>query len=345
MAPPPPSPGQPPEMNPADIIALLWKRYAAGVTPIVIVILLMGVGAWTSVYTVATEGEAVVKRFGRVARVAEPGLNFKLPFFIETATFVPTERVLKEEFGFRTVEPGQRTTYTKTAQDLEVSLMLTGDLNVIDVEWVVQYQIADPVKFLHSVRAPVETLRDIAEATMRQIVGNRVASDVLTIGRTQIAVEMKEGLTRSLDAYDIGIAITSIELQDVLPPERVKPAFDDVNAAQQERERLINEAERSRNQVLARAEGEALQLVAQAEGYAAERVNTARGQAERYLALLEAYEAAPQVTRQRMFLEAIDDVLPAVGQIYVIEPGQTGPLPLLNLGNGQPANATKGGSR
>ncbi|WP_428386270.1 FtsH protease activity modulator HflK [Mucisphaera sp.] len=336
--------GNQPDIDPAEVLQLLWKRYGAGFTPIFILIVLVGVGIWTSIYTVATEGRAVVKRFGEVSRVADPGLNFKLPFFIETATFVPTERVQKEEFGFTTTNIGQRSSFEKTAADLDVSLMLTGDLNVIDVEWVVQYRITDPVKYLHSVRAPVETLRDISEAAMRRIVGNRIGADALTVGRVSIANRMQEDLSTALEAYDIGLTITAVELQDVLPPERVKPAFDDVNAAQQERERSINEAERSRNQILARAEGEAQQLIAQAEGYKAERVNVARGETDRYLALLEAYQSNPQVTRQRMYLEMIDRVLPEVGKIFVIESGQAGPLPLLNL-NPEAGNPVTGGAR
>lgn len=332
------------DLTPAEILNLLWKRYMAKVTPVVLVLLIAGVGVWSSIYTVSTEGKAVVKRFGEVVRVAEPGLNFKLPFMIETATFVETERVLKEEFGFRTLPAESESRglfssasysgssrYAKSEADREQSLMLTGDLNVIDVEWVVQYRVSDPSLYLHSVREPEETLRDIAEAVTRRIVGNRLASDVLTQGRREIAVLLKDELSASLESYNIGLSITEVQLQDILPPETVKPAFDDVNAAQQEREQLINEAERQQNQVLARAEGEALQTVAEAEGYAAERVNTAQGEADRYLALLEAYQLAPEVTRQRMYLEAIDDVLPKVGRVLIVEPGQMGPLPLLNL--------------
>ncbi|MEQ9455576.1 MAG: FtsH protease activity modulator HflK [Phycisphaeraceae bacterium] len=323
--------GGPPEIDPAEVLALLWNRYAAGVVPIVIVVLIVLGGIWSSIYTVEPEGRAVVKRFGQVVRVADPGLNFKLPFGVETATFVQTERVQKEEFGFSTQQAGQQSRFNKTDSDRAVSVMLTGDLNVIDVEWVVQYRISDPVKYLHAVRSPVETLRDLSEAMMRRIVGNRLASDALTVGRVSIANRMREELSQSLSGYDIGLTITAVELQDVLPPERVKPSFDDVNAAQQERERLINEAERQRNQVIARAKGEALQLVAEAEGYQAERVNAATGEADRFVALLEAYEKAPDVTRRRMYLEMIDEVLPTVGRVFVMEGGQSGPLPLLNL--------------
>jgi membrane protease subunit HflK len=209
---------------------------------------------------------------------------------------VPTERVQKEEFGFTTVEGGQTSRFRKTDEDRAVSIMLTGDLNVIDVEWVVQYRISDPVKYLHSVACPVETLRDLSESVMRRIVGNRLASDALTVGRVSIANRVREDLSEAMASYDIGLSITAVELQDVLPPERVKPSFDDVNAAQQERERLINEAERQRNQVIARARGEALQLVAEAEGLCGGACERGDGRGGSFPSLLGAYLESPEVT-------------------------------------------------
>ena len=274
----------------------------------------------------------MIKRFGRVVAQREPGLHFKLPFGIDTAQMVPTARVLKQEFGFRTVGIDGRANYRKDQQHRDESLMLTGDLKVIDVEWVVQYRVSDPDKFLHQVREPEETLRDISESVMRRIVGNSLGSDVLTEKRVEVATTSRIELQKAMDYFDLGIQISTIELQDVTPPGPVKPAFNEVNQAEQERERYINEAEKRRNQVIPRAEGEARQVIAEAQGYAAKRVNDAKGEAERFTAVYEAYRKAPEVTRQRMYLEMIDKVLPQAGRIFIMDENQTAPLPLLNLG-------------
>jgi membrane protease subunit HflK len=300
--------------------------------PILVILALLALGAWSSVYTVQPEGEAVVKRFGRVVSIRQPGLHFKLPFGIDRAYFVPTARVLKEEFGFRTVAAGaQRDSYQKSRAQQDESLMLTGDLKVIDVEWVVQYRIRDADKFLHRVRDPIATIRDINEAVMRRIVGNNLGSDVLTEKRVEVSAQAKVELQEILDSFGMGVQIGTIELQDVTPPELVKPAFNEVNQAEQERERLINEAEKRRNQEVPRAEGQAKQIVAEAQGYASERVNRARGETERFDAILAEYRNAPEVTRRRLFLEMIDDVLPSLGRVLVVEEGAASPIPLLNM--------------
>jgi modulator of FtsH protease HflK len=244
---------------------------------------------------------------------------------------VPTARVLKEEFGFRSVGTDARTQYRKDRMHRVESLMLTGDLKVIDVEWVVQYRISDPDRFLHRARDPRGTLRDNSEAVMRRIVGNSLGSDVLTEKRVQVSTAARIELQELLNSFDLGVQITTIELQDVTPPELVKPAFNEVNQAEQERERLINEAEKRRNQVIPRAEGEARQIVAEAEGYRAERVNRARGEAGRFTSILTEYRQAPDITRRRLYLEMIDNVLPRAGQIYIMQEGHTPPVPLLNL--------------
>ncbi|HVS10457.1 MAG TPA: FtsH protease activity modulator HflK [Planctomycetota bacterium] len=315
----------------ASQLANLDLKGLGPIAPLAVLALLLIAGLWSSIYTVQPEGEAVVKRFGRVVAIREPGLHFKLPFGIDRAIFVPTARVLKEEFGFRTVDAGQRSSYQKSRAHQDESLMLTGDLKVIDVEWVVQYRIADPDRFLHQVRNPSATIRDISEAVMRRIVGNSLGSDVLTEKRVQVATQARVELQEVLDSFGIGVAIGTIELQDVTPPELVKPAFNEVNQAEQERERLINEAEKRRNQVMPRAEGQAKQIIAEAEGYAAERVNRARGEAERFGAILAEYRNAPAVTRQRLFLETIDRVFPRLGRVLVVEEGVAAPIPLLHM--------------
>jgi modulator of FtsH protease HflK len=288
-------------------------------------------GVWTSYYTVQPEEQAVVKRFGKVVSIRDPGLHFKIPFGVDRAYLVPTARVLKEEFGFRTLDLGERTTYQKDEGVSDESLMLTGDLKVIDVEWVVQFRVTDPNKYLHRARDPRRTLRDVSEAVMRRIVGNSLGSAVLTEKRVEVATRSRDELQAAMREFDLGIDISTVELQDVTPPDPVKPAFNEVNQAEQERERLINEAEKRRNQVIPRAEGQAKQVVAEAQGYALERVNRARGEADRFSAILAEYRSVPEVTRRRLFLEMIDEVLPRLGRIVVMEPGQASPLPLLNL--------------
>ncbi len=289
------------------------------------------IGLLTSFYTVQPEERAVVKRFGAVIAISDPGLRFKLPFWIDRVQRVATERVLKEEFGFRTEGVrGSRTRYSEKAFEDE-SLMLTGDLNIIDLEWVVQYRISDPVKFLYRIREPVRTLRDVSESVMRRVVGNRLGAEVLTVARVDMQQQSRAEIQAALDGYDSGIHIITVELQDVVPPTRVRPAFNEVNEARQERERTINEAQKKVNQEIPRVEGEALRKIAEANGYATERINRAEGESSRFSAVLEEYRQAPAVTRTRLYLEALSEVLPRVGRILVVQEDQVGPLPLLRL--------------
>lgn len=291
--------------------------------------------AWaglSSAYTVQPEQRGVVKRFGAVVYQTDPGLHFKLPFGIDSVQLVPTERVLKEEFGFRTTQQSATLTRYETAGLDEESLTLSGDLNIIRVEWVVQYRIADAIRWLYRVRDPERTLRDVSEAVMRQIVGNRLGSEVLTIGRVEIAAQARDQMQEIMDGYESGVTIITVELQDVLPTARVQPAFNEVNISRQERERAINEAEKRKNQIIPKVRGQANQVVAEAEGYAAERVNRARGEVARFSAILSEYRQYPEVTRRRLFLETIGTVLPRAGQTLVVQDGQTDPLPLLDVG-------------
>jgi membrane protease subunit HflK len=288
-------------------------------------------GLFSSVYTVQPEERAVVKRFGAVIGISDPGLHFKLPWGIDEVQRVATERVLKQEFGFRTEgQRGERTVYSHKAFEDE-SLMLTGDLNIIDLQWVVQYRINDPMKFLYHMRETTRTLRDISESVMRRVVGNRLGSDVLTVGRVEIQMQVQEGIQAIMDLYDAGTHIITVELQDVVPPPAVQPAFNEVNEARQERERMINEAQKQANQQIPRTRGEALRLIAEAEGYATERVNRAQGESARFSAVLKEYRQAPTVTRSRLYLETLHDVLPKVGRVLVVQDKQLGPLPLMNL--------------
>jgi modulator of FtsH protease HflK len=301
-----------------------------------LIALLLLWGIMSTYYTVQPEERAVVKRFGKVIKIADPGLHFKIPFGVDHVQFVATERVLKQEFGFRTVGADGRTQYSQR-EFPEESLMLSGDLNIIDAEWVVQYRIADPMKFLYSMREPTGTLRDISESVMRRVVGNRLGSEVLTIARVEISNTARDEIQAAMNQYDNGIHVVTVELQDVVPPKAVQPAFNEVNEARQERERMINEATKQANQQIPRARGQANRVIAEAEGYATERVNGALGETARFRSILAEYRGAPDVTRSRMYLETIDQVLPKIGAVVVTQKGQVPPLPLLNLRDAQPA--------
>lgn len=293
------------------------------------------VAVWTALstfYTVQPEERAVVKRFGQVIGITDPGLHFKIPFGVDQVQLVATERVLKQEFGFRTAGVSAEGPSRYTGRSLpDESLMLTGDLNIIDVSWVVQYRIADPIKYLYAMREPERTLRDISESVMRRVVGNRVGSEVLTVARVEIATGARDEIQQAMARYDNGIQIITVELQDVVPPERVQPAFNEVNESRQERERTINEANKQVNQAVPRARGEAQRIIAEAEGYASERVNRAHGETARFNAVLAEYRQVPAVTRTRLYLEALHEALPKVGSVLVVQDGQTAPLPLLDL--------------
>jgi membrane protease subunit HflK len=290
--------------------------------------------ATSSFYTVQPDERAVVKRFGRVIGIAEPGWHARLPFGIDAVQVVATSRVLKQEFGFRSDQPERNRTQFQGGFPDE-SLMLTGDLNIIQVEWVVQYRIDDPVKYLYGMRDATKTLRDLSESVMRRIVGNRIGSDVLTVGRIEIASSARDEIQDAMQRYDNGIKVITVQLQDVVPPTRVKPAFNEVNEARQQLERMVNDATKQANEAIPKAEGTAKRTVAEAEGYATERVNRARGDVAAFNAVLAEYKRAPEVTRTRLYLEALDKVLPKIGSVVVVQDGQTNPLPLLNLRDAQ----------
>jgi membrane protease subunit HflK len=289
--------------------------------------------AFGTVFQIEPEEEGVILRFGEFNRTVEPGLHFKLPPPIEEVWKVPTQRQLKEEFGFRTVEANVRTEYARSSLDGE-KLMLTGDLNVAVVEWIAQYRVKDPYKFLFKVRNVRSTFRDINEAVMRQIIGDRSVTEVLTIGRQEIEVEAQRLLQELCDEYEMGIQVEQVVLQNVTPPDTVKPSFDEVNQAQQERERLVNEAKTAFNKVIPAATGQAEETVAQARGYAIQRTNKAEGDASRFSALRIAYEKAPVVTRKRLYLEAMAEVLPKAQKKVLISEQASGVLPLLQLEGG-----------
>ncbi|MHC4872038.1 MAG: FtsH protease activity modulator HflK [Planctomycetota bacterium] len=301
---------------------------------------------WTAWFTVEPEETGIVQRFGRVTRTVGPGLHFKFPFGVERVRRLPTARVLKEEFGFRTVAsiPGDKTQYDASGSYKSESLMLTGDLNVIDVQWIVQYRIEDPIRYLFHVRNTTKTIRDIAEAIMRRAVGNRLGSDVLTTGRVELAAEAKSEIQDVLNDYDCGVHLVTVELQDVTPPDRVKPAFNEVNESRQDKERTINNAQEQANREIPKAGGVAMQRISEAEGYALERVNRAKGEANRFEAILGEYKGAPQVTRRRLYLEAMTGFLADIKGLYIVDQDQKAMVPWLPLKSAE-SSSTAGRTR
>jgi modulator of FtsH protease HflK len=301
--------------------SLVGKIAAAGV------IFLVVSSMW---FTIDPEEAGIVVRYGRFDRQVDSGLHLKFPYPIEEVRKVPVERQLKEEFGFRTNEAGIKSTYHHD-QFVDESLMLTGDLNAAVVEWTAQFRVRDPYKYLFRVRNVRKTFRDMNETVMREVVGDRSVNEVLTIGRQEIAEMVERRLQALCDQYDNGIKVEQIVLQDVNPPDQVKASFNEVNQAQQEREKLINQARSEYNQVIPRARGEALQVKEQAEGFAADRVNRARGDAELFTQVHAAYKRAPEVTKRRLYLETMAEIYPSVKRKVVVDEKVKGLLPLLSL--------------
>ncbi len=285
----------------------------------------------TSYYQVEPHEVAVVQRLGRFVATSDPGPHLKIPFGIDRVTKVPVQSQLKLEFGFPPTRPDDRGDVTD-AEARDEATMLTGDLNVAMVEWIVQYRIRDPKAWLFHVRSPQKTLRDMSEAAMRQVVGDHSVDEVITIGREAIALLAKEELQRLCDKYGIGVELQQVVLQNVNPPDPVKPAFNEVNQAIQEKERAVNEAWADYNKAVPRAKGEAEQAVRSAEGYALERVNNAQGDAKRFEAVYEEYRKAPAVTRKRIYLETMGTLVPKVGRKLIVDEQAKGILPLLPLG-------------
>ena len=295
---------------------------------VVIVLILL----FSSIYQISPEEIGVILRFGKFVRTTDPGLHFKLPLWIESLTKVPVQRQLKMEFGFRTTKPGIRTEYGVTPDTVKESVMLTGDLNVGVVEWIVQYKIKNPYNYLFKIRDATSTFRYMNEAVVRKVVGDNSVDEVITIGRARIALEAKEELQNLCDLYEIGIDVNQLIFQDVNPPDPVKPAFNEVNESLQEKERKINEAWSEYNQLIPKSKGEAEQTIRAAEGYAMERVNNSKGDASRFRAIYREYARAPLVTRKRLYLEAINDILPKINKKIIFDEKQKNIVPLLNLG-------------
>jgi len=303
-----------------------------GLVKIVIIGIAVLIVLATSFYQIGPEEMGVILRFGKFVRTSDPGLHLRLPLGIEQLRKVPIQRQLKLEFGFRTTEPGIRTEYRVTPESKREARMLTGDLNIVDAEWIVQYKIQDPYNYLFKLRDVQATFRYMNEAVVRKIIGDSSVDEVITVGRARIATEAKEELQKLCDLYEIGIEVNQLLLQNVDPPEPVQPSFNEVNQSQQEKERKINEAWSEYNQEIPKAEGVAEQTIRSAEGYATERVNNAQGDAQRFRQVYREYVRAPLVTRKRLYLEAITEIIPKIDRKVIFDESQKNILPLLNLG-------------
>jgi membrane protease subunit HflK len=318
--------------RPEDIIDLGKNKFGdfGKFIPWITIALLILFGLKGFLYTIGPEEVGVIQRFGKYVRLSSPGLHAKLPFGIEKVTPVKVKRVFKEEFGVRTLRPGVRTQYSPRSY-LDESLMLTGDLNILDVRWIVQFRIKDPIELLFNIRNPVDNLRDVAEAVMRRFVGDYRVDEVLTIEREEIDDLVQQEMQALLDKYGSGIQIVTVKLLDVNPPDKVKPAFNEVNEAKQEREQMINQAWEAYNKAIPKAKGEAERTIREAEGYSLDKINRAKGDAERFLSVLAEYKKAPEITKKRLYLETLREVLPKAKEKYIIDPKQTSILPLLDI--------------
>jgi len=309
------------------------------------VLVLLGVAMLlTTFYTVEADEVAVVQRFGKYVRREDPGLRTKLPFGVETVRKVKVQRVFKAEFGFRTEDPGVRTRFSQRSF-LEESLMLTGDLNVAEVAWIVQYRIIDPMKYLFGNRNPTLALNDVAQIVMRSVVGDHTVTEVLTERRVEIAHQVQVKMQELLNLYETGLRVETVQMQSVTPPsDEVKRAFNEVNEAQQEQSRKTNEAVQAFNQEVPRERGEADRTLAKAEGYAINRTNTAKGDVARFTSLLTEYQKAPEVTRRRLYLETMREIIPTMKQVYVFDGEQpSSVLPFLDLQRGDTAPVAPAG--
>lgn len=312
-------PGLPPDSQRRLISGLVLAFWAV----------VIGGSLWTTFYTVPADSVGIVQRFGKYIRTEEPGLRFKIPFGIDSVTLVPVRRQLKLEFGFNT--PGAGNPFQASHEPEMEKAMVTGDLNEALVEWIVQYRIHDPKRFLFDVRDPEETLRAASEAVMREVVGDRTVDEVITIGRQDIEVESKTVLQKVVEQYQLGVSVDLLQLKNVNPPKQVQSSFDEVNQAQQEKQRAINLANGEYNKVIPRAKGDAERVIAEAHGYAQKRVNEAEGDAASFRSVFTQYQKAPDVTRQRLFLETMTEVLPKTGRKIVVDDKGQQVLPLLQL--------------
>ncbi|MFA5157162.1 MAG: FtsH protease activity modulator HflK [Candidatus Omnitrophota bacterium] len=318
--------------SPDEIIDIGRKKFADYMKwlPAAAIILFLLVGLRGLIYSIGPDEVGVIQRFGKFMSLSSPGLHAKIPFGIDKVTPIKVEKVFKEEYGFKTAEAGVKTRYS-SGNYRDQSLMLTGDLNILDVRWIVQFKIKDPVKLLFATRRPEDNIHDISEVVMRRFVGDYSVDEVLTTKREEIDDLAQQEIQRILDIYNVGVHIVTVKLLDVNPPETVKPAFNEVNEAKQEKEKMINQAWEAYNKVIPKAKGTAEKTIREAEGYATDKINRAKGESARFLATLEEYKKAPEITKKRLYLETLAQVLPHAKEKYIIDSQQKSILPLLDI--------------
>ena len=299
---------------------------------VVIIIIFSGlVLLFSSFYTVDKDERAVVTRFGRHIRTASPGLNLKLPW-IDQAMKIPVLRVLTEEFGFVPTKPGVKSQIYRGTEQIREAQMLTGDLKVIQIEWIVQYKITDPKNYLFNVRDPRNSLRVFSVIAMSKIVGDYLFDEIITIAKSDITNKMQDVLQNTIDKVNMGISIQTVELNNVTPPAEVEASYNEVLQAQQEKDRIVNEAKQEYNKKVIPVEGKKERMIAEAKGYKAERVKVALGEAKYFNSLYREYIKAPEVTKKRIYLETMSEVLPKLNDIYIVDEKQRNLVPLMQMG-------------
>lgn len=314
-----------------EVLGIPPIRSAPNFSPPLVPMVLAAVAVvlvWSSVYTIPAESEGVVLRFGKYIDTVQPGLHAKLPFGMDQVSILPTRRQLKMEFGFYT--PQYTNQYQIGNEPDREKAMVTGDLNAALVEWVVQYRINEPKKYLFDVRDPAQTLRDLSEAAMREVVGDRTVDEVITIGRQEIELAALTRLQELVAKYQLGVVVDQVQLKNVNPPQPVQASFNEVNKAQQDRENMINVANGEYNKAIPRAKGEADSAIQAAEGYRFKRVNEAEGDVASFSALLAEYRKAPDITRTRMYLETMAEVLPRLSKRVIVDESLKQWIPLLS---------------
>jgi modulator of FtsH protease HflK len=314
-----------------------FRKWAKGIAFLLVCLLLLGGVIMTSVYNVPAGHNGVVLRLGRYAGTAGPGLRLKIPFGVDRVVDLESGKVQTESFGFRNMNPGIGGRHVKDSSSSRESLMLTGDLSIIGLEWTVQYACRDAEKFLFAVHDPFQAVRDAGEESMRFAVGG-ASLDFVLQNRDELERICRDRLQSTLDSLGSGIAVVEVRIQDVVPPEPVKAAFDEVIAAQQEKDSLIQQALAEYNREIPKARGEGKGLVSASEGYALERVNRARGEASRFSDMLREYRGAREVTRKRLYLETCREVMPKAHQVIVVDGRHKDLIPRLNPDKAAPSS-------
>jgi len=304
-------------------------RFSPKMLGMIIIALLALIFLGTSVFIVDQTEQAVITRFGRFISIRDPGLHFKMPFGIDRNYTVNVRTVQTEEFGYRTMRSGNFPAYSSQTGE---SVMLTGDLNIIDVEWIIQYRVDNPRAWVFNVHERRETIRDVSRSVINQAVGDRAIMDIMGAERSAIEAEALGLMNDTFNEYALGINVIAVRLQNVTPPTGVQEAFEDVNKAIQDRERLINEGQQSYNEQIPRARGDADRMIQEARGYALERINRANGDVARFNSVYEEFRQAPDVTRQRLYYEMIEEVFKNETGIRIIDRNLDNFLPLLNMG-------------